>query len=119
MSESIRTQKIARMLQKALGEIFLQEASRLFGNVLITVTEVRVSPDLSLAKVYLSFTLNEDKADLLANIARRKGAIRKELAHRVGKKIRRVPELDFYTDHSVEHAARMNQLLAELDLPEG
>ena len=118
MAESIRTQKIARLLQKVLGEIFLQEPPRLLDNMMVTVTEVRISPDLGLAKVYLSFALNKDRADMLAKVEQQKGALRKLLGNRIGNKLRKVPELRFYTDDSVEHAAQIHQLLDELDIPE-
>lgn len=118
MAESIRIQKTARLLQKALADIFSQETTGLLGNVMITVTEVRVSPDLGLAKVYLSFLLDRDQAEGIARIEEQKGAIRKLLGNRVGSKLRKVPELRFYTDDSVAHAARIHQLLDELDIPE-
>ena len=118
MAESIRTQKIARLLQKALGEIFLQETPRLLDNMMVTVTEVRISPDLGLAKVYLSFILHKDRVDMLAKVEQQKGALRKLLGNRIGNKLRKVPELRFYTDDSVEHAAKIHQLLDGLDIPE-
>ena len=118
MAESIRTQKVASLLQKALAEIFLQEANRLLDNSIVTVTEVRVSPDLGLAKVYLSFVLNKGQADIMAKVTQQKGAFRRLLGNRIGNKLRKVPELRFYTDDSVERATKMHQLLDELDIPE-
>jgi ribosome-binding factor A len=118
MAQAVRIQKIARLLQKALGEIFVQETSRLLGNRLVTVTEVCISPDLGLAKVYLSFILNKDSADVLAKVEHHKGVVRKLLGERIGNKLRKVPELRFYTDNSVTHAAKIHQLLDGLDIPE-
>jgi ribosome-binding factor A len=118
MAKSVKIQKIARLLQKTLGEIFVQETSKLLGNIIVTVTEVRMNPDLGLAKVYLSFILNTNGVDMLAKVEQRKGELRKILGNRVGHKLRRVPELRFYTDDSVAHAAKMHQLLDELYIPE-
>jgi ribosome-binding factor A len=118
MAQPIRTQKIARLLQKALGEILVQETSGLLDNMMVTVTEVRMSPDLGLAKVYLSFILDEDGASVLAKIEQHKGVFRKLLGDRVGNKMRKVPDLRFYTDDSVAHAAKMHQLLDGLDISE-
>lgn len=118
MAQPIRTQKIARLLQKVLGEIFVQETSRLLGNMLVTVTEVRMSPDLGLAKVYLSFLLDKDGASMLAKVEQQKGVFRKLLGDRVGNKLRKVPKLRFYTDDSAAHAVKMHQLLDGLDIPE-
>ena len=117
MAESVRNRQVASMIKKALGEIFLQKAPRLFGRVMITITEVRISDDRGLAKVYLSFMLDENKAAMLESIERKKGKIRGLLGNRVGKKLRRVPDLQFYVDDSVAQAIRINQLLDELDLP--
>ena len=118
MAQPIRIQKVARLLQKVLGEILVQETSALLGNMMVTVTEVRMSPDLGLAKVYLSFILDKDRASMLAKVEQQKGLFRKLLGNRVGKKLRKVPVLQFYIDDSVAHAAKMHQLLDGLDVSE-
>lgn len=118
MAESVKTKKVARLLQKALADIFIQETSSLLDNMMITVTEVRISPDLGLAKVYLSFLLDEHRAKGVAKVEEHTGVFRKLLGNQVGNKLRRVPVLRFYTDDSVAHAAKINQLLDELKIPE-
>jgi ribosome-binding factor A len=118
MAQPIRIQKVARLLQKVLGEILVQETSALLGNMMVTVTEVRMSPDLGLAKVYLSFILDKDRTSMLAKVEQQKGLFRKLLGNRVGKKLRKVPVLQFYIDDSVAHAAKMHQLLDGLDVSE-
>ena len=118
MPESIRTQRVGKMLHKALGEIFVQETPQLFGEELITVTTVRLSPDLGLAKVYLSFILHQNKGAMLEKVTQQKGEIRKLLGNRIGKKLQKIPELQFYVDNSVEHATKMDQLFTELDFDE-
>ena len=117
MTQSIRIQKIASLLQQALADIFTQEAAKL-GNKMVTVTEVCVSPDLGLAKVYLSFLLDESQAEGMAKVEENKRVLRKLLGDRIGSKLRKVPELRFYNDDSVAHAAKIHQLLDELDIPE-
>lgn len=117
MQQSIGIQKIARLLQKVLGEIFVQESSRLFDNMIITVTEVRVSPDLELAKIYLSFLLTKDSRGLLKKIEQHKGVLRKRLGNRLRSKLRKVPELRFYKDDSAAYAADINQLIDGLGIP--
>jgi len=118
MAQSIRMHKISRLLHRAMGDIFIQETSRLLDNVMVTVTEVHVSPDLGLAKVYLGFILNHEGDDILAKIEQHKGILRKLLGARIGNKLRKVPELRFYIDDSVEHAAKMHKLLDGLDITE-
>lgn len=113
----VRTQQVARMIQKALGEIFLKETKNLFGAVFITVTHVEVSLDLGIAKVYLSVMGTQDKEKILTKVEQRKNKMRGLLGHRIGKKLRKVPELRFYLDDSVEYASRIDQLLSELPPP--
>mmetsp|Transcript_10268 Transcript_10268/g.23714 ORF Transcript_10268/g.23714 Transcript_10268/m.23714 type:complete len:123 (+) Transcript_10268:1767-2135(+) len=118
MVQPIKNQKVARLLQKTLGEIFVQEAPRLLDNMVVTVTEVGISPDLELAKVYLSFILEKDKTSILAKVVQQEGTFRKMLGNRVGKKLRKVPALQFYIDDTAAHAIRMHRLLDTLSIPE-
>ena len=115
--ESQRQQKFSRMLQKDLGEIFQQDIKGQFGNAFITVTRVRMSPDLSIAKVYLSLMMVDDKYAFMEEIIHKKGHIRKHLGIRIGKKVRIVPDLHFYLDDSAEYADNIDNILKNLDIP--
>lgn len=117
MATAVRKQQVASMLQQALGEIFLHEGPRLLEHVMVTVTEVRINDNLGLAQVYLSFMLHDNPAAVLKSIEQRKKKFRGLLGHRIGKKLRRVPDLQFYIDNSVEQARQINRLLDALDLP--
>jgi len=86
--------------------------------MVVTVTEVGISPDLELAKVYLSFILEKDKTSILAKVVQQEGTFRKMLGNRVGKKLRKVPALQFYIDDTAAHAIRMHRLLDTLSIPE-
>ena len=112
--ESQRQQKFSRMLQKDLGEIFQQDIKGQFGNAFITVTQVRMSPDLSIAKVYLSLMLVEDKNAFMEELMYKKGHIRKHLGIRIGKKVRIVPDLHFYLDDSGDYADNIDNILKNL-----
>ena len=118
MEQHVSTKKITRLLEKALGEIFAQETHTLLGNMMTIVTEVSVSPDLGLAKVYLSFILAKDRDSMLTKVEQKRGVLRKLLGKRIGNKLRRVPELQFYLDNSAAHAVRIGQLLDDLEIPE-
>ena len=113
-----RQLKVSRLIQKELGDIFQKDIKSLFGKALITVTEVRISPDLALAKVYLSFMLVEDSSATLEMIDHKKKDVRRMLASRIGQKMRVVPDLIFYLDDSAAHASRIDQILSGLDIPE-
>lgn len=109
--ESLRQQKVARLLQKELAEIFRAESRNLFGAALISVTVVRISPDLGVAKVYLSIMGAKDSKNLLENINKNGYLIRKKLGTVVGKQLRIVPELMFFIDDSLDYASHIDELL--------
>jgi len=115
--ESQRQQKFSRMLQKDLGEIFQQDIKGQFGNAFITVTQVRMSPDLAIAKVYLSLMMVEDKEGFMDGLIQKKSHIRKLLGNRIGKKVRIVPDLHFYIDDSADYADNIENILKNLDIP--
>lgn len=107
---SIRQNKVNRLIQKELGSYF-QRFSALYGAGMITVTNVNIGPDLSHAKVYLSFFPSHNAPGMLASIEERYHEIRKELGSRVGKQLRIVPDLSFYIDDSLDYAERIENLL--------
>ncbi len=119
IEESVRMQKVNRLLQKVLGDIFTQRAHTLVGvNVLATVTDVRISPDLNHAKVYLSFVTNIPIDSTLEKLKQKKGLVRRLLGSAVGNKLRRTPDLQFYIDNSAAQALKMHRLLDNLEHPE-
>ncbi len=109
--ETVRQQKINKLVQKELAEIFRSEARNLFGGGFITVTIVRVSPDLGLAKIYLSIMATKDKDAVFKLIKEQTNVIRKKLGLLVGKQLRVVPELAFYIDDSLDYAMKIDALL--------
>lgn len=115
--ESTRQQKYARLIQKELGEIFQRDTKHFFGKAFITVTVVRVSPDLGFAKVYLSMFMTHDREALLDSINDRKGQIRKLLGQKIGKQVRVIPEIAFFVDDTEDKAHEMDKLIDSLDIP--
>ncbi len=108
--ETTRQSKIGRLLQKELGETFLAETKQMHG-VLISVSAVRVSPDLSIAKVYLSIFPSEKAQEMLDNINAKSKNIRHEVAQRVRYQLRRMPDLVFYIDDSLDYLEKIDELL--------
>lgn len=108
--ETTRQQKINRLIQKELGEIFLRQTQQMQG-VLVSVSAVRISPDLGVAKAYLSIFPSEKGAELIANIKTNTKALRYDLGQRVGKQLRIVPELVFYLDDSLDYLENIDRLL--------
>jgi ribosome-binding factor A len=115
--ESKRQQKVARQLQKDLSEIFQRDVPHLFNGAFITVTNVRISPDLSVARVYLSFLAAKNKELLLETIQEKGKVIRQHLGERVRHQLRIVPELAFFLDDTAEYADKMDKLFAGLEIP--
>jgi ribosome-binding factor A len=109
--ESTRQQKISRLVQKDLGEILQQKVQNLLGGVLITVTKVSVTKDLSVAKVYLSLFTKSNKEILLDTIRQHTREIRYELGHRVRNQLRVIPDLQFFLDDSLDYIERIDDLL--------
>lgn len=108
---SIRQEKISALLKKELAIIFQRESSMLFNGRFITVTLVRITPDLALAKVYLSFMAVKDPALELDMVKDQTWKIKNLLAKKVGKQLRRMPDLAFYIDDSLDYYEEIDNLL--------
>ena len=100
--EGTRLQKIERLLQKELGDIFQKQTQAMHG-VLVSVSVVRVSPDLSVAKAYLSIFPSAKGEELLKAIRANTKAIRYDLGQRVRLQLRKIPELSFFIDDSLDY----------------
>ncbi|MBW6479136.1 MAG: 30S ribosome-binding factor RbfA [Bacteroidales bacterium] len=110
--ETNRQKKINKLIQKDLGEIFQREAPNLFRRAMITVTQVRVTPDLALAKVYLSI-FGADAEEILKLVISHTGEIRKQLGMRIKNQLRQVPQLQFFVDDSLDYIENIEKLLKE------
>lgn len=97
-------------MQKELAEIFRSNAKTMFDGAFITVTVVRISSDLSSAKVYVSIMANTDVEKVYESINEQKPHIRKLLGNLIGKQVRVVPELSFFIDDSYDYAEKINKL---------
>lgn len=118
--ETTRQAKIARLLQKELSEIFRLQTAKMRGT-LVSVSAVRVSPDLSIARVYLSVFPSAKAQEMLESINSSAKTIRYELAQRVRYQLRKTPELAFYIDDSLDYIENIDNLLGtnnhEKELP--
>ena len=108
--ESTRQSKIARLIQKELSEIFLLQAKSMNG-VLVSVTSVSVSPDLSIARAHISVFPSERSAEIVKNLTANMRAIRYELGSRLRHQLRIIPELKFFVDDSLDYLERIDELL--------
>jgi len=109
---STRQLKVERLLQKELSEIFRIESALYYQGAIISVTVVRISPDLSFAKVYVSvYHPKEDRLKIFETIKDNYYHTRHKLGERIGKQLRIIPELAFYFDDSLDYAAKIEELL--------
>lgn len=108
--ETTRQKKISALIQKELSIIFQQKMNE-FQNKLISVTIVRTAPDLSSAKIYLSIFPEDNKKDIFTEIKNSKSNLRFELGNRIKNQVRKIPDLQFYIDDSLNYAERIDNLL--------
>lgn len=108
--DALRTKKVAREIQKQLGLLFQEETMKTKG-VIISVTEVRLTPDLSSARAYLSIFPDAKADELMTSIKEQTATVRYDLGKRMGAQLRRIPELIFEQDTSEAYAERIDELL--------
>ena len=108
--ETTRQNKISRLIQKELREIFLLQTKSMNG-VLVSVSAVRISPDMSIARVYLSVFPSERSQEIVKNINDNMKSIRYELGTRVRHQLRIIPELKFFVDDSLDYIEKIDSLL--------
>ncbi|MCQ2278705.1 MAG: 30S ribosome-binding factor RbfA [Bacteroidales bacterium] len=113
--ESTRQQKISRLIQQDLSDIFVKEMKPVLGNSLITVTTVRITSDLSLARIYVSiFPIGGVTVDqVMAAIRANTSDLRRRLGLREGKQLRIIPSLEFYIDDTLDYKAHIEELLKQ------
>ena len=108
--ETTRQQKINRLIQKELGDIFLLQTKQMRG-ILVSVSAVKISPDLAIAKTYLSIFPSAQSKELMENIKANSKSLRYELGKRLGKNLRVIPELVFFLDDSLDYIEKIDKLL--------
>jgi ribosome-binding factor A len=115
--DSTRQLKYARLIQKEMGDIFQKEGYNYFGKAFVTVTGVRVSPDLGIAKIYVSIFGVKDANAVMERIDHHNKEIRKQLGSRIRHQARIIPELKFFLDDSLDYAEKIEKLLKETKNP--
>ncbi len=108
---SKRQLKVAREIQRDLAEIIRSKGMAAFDGAMVTVSEVRISPDLSVAKAFVSIFPSEKQAKVMDLLSEQNRSIRGELGQKIGRQLRIVPELDFFLDTSLDYAEHIEELL--------
>ena len=112
--ETKRQKQISELIRRQFSAVLQDEGTYIFERALVTVTRVSVSPDLQNAKVYLSVFNTDNKQAVMLNMDENNHRLRFALANKVGKQLRRIPELQFFLDDSLDEVFRMEQLFAKL-----
>lgn len=115
--ESKRQVKYAKQLKKDLAEIIQKDPTHYFGSTLGTITDVSVSPDLGLARIYLSIFPISKAEEVFQHLEEIKSELRLKLGKKIGKNVRIIPELAFFHDDTEEKASKMDQLINKLNIP--
>lgn len=108
---STRQQKIARLIHREMADILLRINKTQFAGKLISVTVVRVTKDLGIARIYLSIFPSEFGTQLLKEIEQQNKSLRGEMGRKLGKSLRVIPELEFYIDDSLDYIEKIDKLL--------
>lgn len=117
-NESNRQRKVAQIIQEDFAELFRKQASESAQNFLITVSDVKVTADLSIAKIYLSIFPQEFRAPIMKEIETNKSQYRNFIGQKMAKQVRIIPELQFYLDTSLDEVERIEkELRGEGDNP--
>jgi ribosome-binding factor A len=112
--ESKRQQKFAGVLQQDLAAIFQREGMNYLPNTLVTITKVRVTPDLAIARIFLSFFNNTDTQKSLQTVRSHASEIRYKLGARIKDQVRVIPQLEFFVDDTNEYVERMDKLFDKI-----
>jgi len=112
--DSTRQQKYNRLFQKEIGELFQKEGYNIYGKAFVTVVNVRVSPDLGIAKIYLSIFGSPDPQAVMAMIDKKNKDIRRMFGNQIRHQARIVPELKFFLDESLNYVDKMENLFKDI-----
>lgn len=112
-----RQQKYAKLILEEMADIFLRDGKEVFGSAFITLSGVRVSPDLGLVKIYISLEFIQNKEEIILALNQNNAFFRGHLGKRLRNSMRIIPEIRFYEDDSWEEAKKIDGLLKGLDIP--
>jgi len=114
MQESKRQKQVGALVQQELSDIFQRLALGMIDGGLVSLTGVKLTPDLLEARIYLSFFQAKDPSPAMKKIEERSWEIKRELASRVKHQLRRIPLLQFFSDDTLEHASKMEEIFRKL-----
>lgn len=115
MEESKRQKQVGKLILEEMSDIFQREGINIIDGGMVSISKVAVTPDLLEARIYLSFFQIKNPAELLHDIKERTGEWRKLLGNRVKNQLRRIPELQFFTDETLDYVFKMEELFKKIN----
>lgn len=115
--ETKRQKQTAEVIRRHLGNVMMMEGSYIYGGALVTITRVKVTPDMSQSKIYLSIYNAKDKEAVLAAIRQNTQILKRNLSSRIRKHVRRIPKIHFYLDETLDEVSRLDRLISNLNAP--
>ncbi|MBL7736811.1 MAG: 30S ribosome-binding factor RbfA [Chitinophagaceae bacterium] len=115
MEEGKRQKQVGGLIYQELSDIFQRLGLSMVGGGMISISSVKITPDLLEARIYLSFFQVKDQEAILKKVEDRSWEIKKELTARVGKLLRRMPELRYYVDDTLDHVFKMEELFKKIN----
>ncbi len=112
--ETIKQKKIAQLIKEVLSEIFQRDSLSMVQGGMMTISHVVVSPDLLVAKIYLSFFQIKNSTEIIDSLQKSENELRRKLGNKVRNQVRRVPELHFFVDDSLEEVFRMEEIFKNM-----
>jgi len=112
--ESKRQKQVSEVIKRNFGIVLQQQGSYIYQDALVTVTSVKTSPDFGLAKIYLSVYNAEDKEVVIENLTRHVHSLRKDLAFRIKKHVRKIPQINLFLDETLDEVFKMNALFDQI-----
>jgi ribosome-binding factor A len=119
MEESKRQKQVGQLIQEEMSNIFLREGMNIVGGGMVSISKVNVTPDLMEARIYLSLFQIKDQQALLKEIKERTGEWRNLLGQRVKNQLRRVPEISFFIDDTLDYVFKMEEVFKKIKKNEG
>lgn len=114
MEESKRQKQVGKLIQQEMSDIFQREGLNVLDGGMLSISSVSMTPDLLEARIYLSFFKIKQPAELLADIKERTPDLRNQLGRRVRNQLRRVPELHFFTDDTLDHVFKLEEIFSQI-----
>ena len=112
-----RIEKHESLIHQVINEYLIREGKSFLGNEFVTIMGIKLSPDLSVALIFVSVLNNEKSQFVEERLSKRKYDVKQFLARSIGKKIRKIPEIKFILDSSEHDASRINKIISDLDIP--